>query len=41
MALLLFTSIWCAVDGWLAKEVVGVSLGVLLLGSVVWPLHSA
>lgn len=38
---LLFYKFWCAGDGWLAKEVVGVSLGVLLLGSVVWPLHSA
>lgn len=43
----LFTSIWCAGDGWMVAKVVGdakagpsLSLGVLLLGSVVQPLHS-
>lgn len=41
----LFTSIWCAVDGWMVEKVVGdqsrtLSLGVLLLGTVVQPLHS-
>lgn len=43
----LFTSTWCAVDGWMANKMVdevkagASSLGVLLLGSAVWPLHSA